>query len=318
VAVFDGECADAVDLVTESGRADVWLNTSNRQEAVDVCGESPLDVSADDRRATLDSLEVTADDGDEATVTVTTAFDEVSADVDFVLVHDGDDWMIDGLAVGPDAAFRGFGARFLSPEETVHAFLLADVEGNCETVVDLSTEDAWFLNWGAWDREEALAACQDGPVGEPADLPDDDIRATLDSTVLLSDDGSEATVGLTIFNRGEAVDVDYMLVLVDGAWKIRDIFEYPSVPPGPAPPGPGDLPDIGADPGPPTPPPTGDPLLDGLAEGCYQGDMLACDDLYIESQFGSAHEAYGQLCGGRLPEDRGSCTVAVPNPLPPG
>lgn len=311
VAVFDGECAAAVDEVTESGIADVWLNTSNHEEAIDACQESPLDVSDDDRQATLESVEEAANDGDQATVTFTTAFDDVSAAADFVLVHDGDDWMIDGLVLDPDEAFRGFGARFLSPEETVQAFLLADAEGDCVTSVDLATQEAWVANWDASAREEALAACEGTLVAEPSDIPADDLQATLDSALLVSEDGNQATVALTIINRGDIVDLDYLLVMVDGEWKIDDILERPGGL------GPDSPPDFGVDAGPPTPPPNGDPELDQFAQDCYQGNMDACDTLFFRSEFGSQYEDYGLTCGGRLREPAGSCIVAVANPLPP-
>jgi hypothetical protein len=312
LAVFDGECGTAVDVVTESGMADVWLHTSSREEAIDVCQESPLDTSDDDRQATLDSVEETTNDGDQATVTFTTAFDDVSAAADFVLVNSDDDWMIDGLVVNPDEAFRGFGARFLSPEETVQAFVLADVEGDCVTSTNLTTQAAWAVNWNASTPEEALAGCEGTSVAEPSDIPADDLQATLDSALLITEDGNQATVAMTIIDRGDIVDLDYLLIMVDGEWKIDDILEWSGGP------GPDSPPDFGLDAGPPTQPPSGDPEFDQLAQDCYQGNMDACDTLFLRSEFGSQYEDYGLTCGGRLLEPAGSCIVAVPDPLPPG
>jgi len=42
-----------------------------------------------------------------------------------------------------------------------------------------------------------------------------------------------------------------------------------------------------------------DPALDELWDGCEAGDMQACDDLYLDSPFGSEYEAYGNTCGNR-------------------
>lgn len=39
--------------------------------------------------------------------------------------------------------------------------------------------------------------------------------------------------------------------------------------------------------------------LEVLYENCDQGDMQACDDLYLESPFDSAEEAFGDSCGNR-------------------
>lgn len=42
-----------------------------------------------------------------------------------------------------------------------------------------------------------------------------------------------------------------------------------------------------------------DPALDELYTACEGGDEGACDDLYLESPFGSDYEAFGSSCGGR-------------------
>lgn len=41
-----------------------------------------------------------------------------------------------------------------------------------------------------------------------------------------------------------------------------------------------------------------DPYLDGLWDACAGGDMVACDDLFMESPFGSEYEEFGDTCGG--------------------
>ena len=42
-----------------------------------------------------------------------------------------------------------------------------------------------------------------------------------------------------------------------------------------------------------------DPQLDGLATACFEGDLLACDHLYLQSPVDSDYEEYGDTCGGR-------------------
>jgi Pericardin like repeat len=44
-----------------------------------------------------------------------------------------------------------------------------------------------------------------------------------------------------------------------------------------------------------------DPVMDGYARDCYDGDMGACDDLFMESPSDSAYETYGGTCAGRQP-----------------
>lgn len=49
------------------------------------------------------------------------------------------------------------------------------------------------------------------------------------------------------------------------------------------------------------PPVTSDPQLARLIEQCADGDMVACDDLFIESPLNSPEEDFGDTCGGRQP-----------------
>lgn len=44
-----------------------------------------------------------------------------------------------------------------------------------------------------------------------------------------------------------------------------------------------------------------DPDLDALADGCFEGDMDDCDQLFGDSPSDSDYEAYAEACGGRLP-----------------
>jgi hypothetical protein len=80
------------------------------------------------------------------------------------------------------------------------------------------------------------------------------------------------------------------------------------------------IPDGGgiAEDGPPTQPPGGgDATLQGLADDCYNGDMQACDDLFMQSEADSELEDYGDTCGHRFPTSQGFCVNALPDPQPP-
>lgn len=44
--------------------------------------------------------------------------------------------------------------------------------------------------------------------------------------------------------------------------------------------------------------------LDVLHSGCANGDLSACDALYLRSPAGSAYETFGATCGGRTSPDR--------------
>jgi hypothetical protein len=43
-----------------------------------------------------------------------------------------------------------------------------------------------------------------------------------------------------------------------------------------------------------------DPVLDAYADGCFEGDLQACDDLLYESPPMSDYEEYAGTCGGRV------------------
>jgi hypothetical protein len=60
----------------------------------------------------------------------------------------------------------------------------------------------------------------------------------------------------------------------------------------------------------PTQEPTGlgtDASMDALAQSCFDGDMQACDELYVTSPIGSAYESFGETCAGRTEPIPGSC-----------
>ncbi len=62
--------------------------------------------------------------------------------------------------------------------------------------------------------------------------------------------------------------------------------------------------------------PTGlgtDPMLDSLAQSCFDGDMEACDQLWRDSEPGSAYRDYGDSCAGRQELDTAQwCVVSFP------
>jgi len=45
-----------------------------------------------------------------------------------------------------------------------------------------------------------------------------------------------------------------------------------------------------------------DAALNQLAQSCFDGDMSACDSLYLQSPLDSEQETYGNTCGGRINE----------------
>jgi len=49
-----------------------------------------------------------------------------------------------------------------------------------------------------------------------------------------------------------------------------------------------------------------DPVLDALYDKCQAGDFQACDDLYMQSGFGTEYETFGDTCGDRN-EPQGYC-----------
>ncbi len=59
----------------------------------------------------------------------------------------------------------------------------------------------------------------------------------------------------------------------------------------------------------------GTPCIE-LAQACFDGTMQACDDLYFTSDFGSAHEAYGASCGGRIRDNPINCVEALGETAP--
>jgi len=63
-------------------------------------------------------------------------------------------------------------------------------------------------------------------------------------------------------------------------------------------------------------PPETTPEFAALAQGCFDGDMAACDELFRTTPIDSVEEAYGETCGGRLGEAQpNQCTTLVVPPV---
>lgn len=50
-----------------------------------------------------------------------------------------------------------------------------------------------------------------------------------------------------------------------------------------------------------------DPALDRLWDRCAEQDWAACDELYLDSPFGSEYESFGETCGDRTQEAFSTC-----------
>jgi hypothetical protein len=136
------------------------------------------------------------------------------------------------------------------------------------------------------------------------------IGAVIGGAILLTsgDDDDEPTAGSTVPGQpGEPGDI----TLPEAGDTTLPSVSLPDI---------GDIGDVGSDEGgPPAEPPSdgGDATLGGYADSCYQGDMQACDDLFMESDSGSELEDYGDTCGRRFDVSHGFCVNALPNPEPP-
>jgi hypothetical protein len=62
----------------------------------------------------------------------------------------------------------------------------------------------------------------------------------------------------------------------------------------------------------------GDPVLDSLAQSCFDGDLVACDHLFLQSPVDSPYEEYGDTCGGRQAAGTGRFCGLAPAEAPSG
>ena len=60
--------------------------------------------------------------------------------------------------------------------------------------------------------------------------------------------------------------------------------------------------------------------FDALADSCFDGDMAACDVLFLITPVDSSSEAYGDTCGGRVEEtdDEPTCVTEFDSEVPNG
>lgn len=60
------------------------------------------------------------------------------------------------------------------------------------------------------------------------------------------------------------------------------------------------------------------PELDALARACFEGDLFACDTLFLRTEVASDLEAYAQTCGGRIERESGApgCAARFDAPAP--
>jgi hypothetical protein len=108
-----------------------------------------------------------------------------------------------------------------SPEQTVRTVFAAIRDGDCETVIDLVTEDSWDLLASFADetvapgdvsRAEAIDLCQTDLTEERLD--------TLDEVELISQNDERAVLNVTSTTDGEATTELLVLVREDGRWKL--------------------------------------------------------------------------------------------------
>lgn len=216
-----------------------------------------------------------------------------------------------------------------SPEDAVHALFTAAKSGDCEAAVAVATESFF----GVSSREEALTACQ-GFVDSQAPGWVDDY--TVASVQLSAEQETTATVAVGLSpGPGSQAPPGWIIDLVRGedeVWLV-DAAEISTTSDVPAEDTEGQEPSETDDPGSgvgpdganqPAPPPTGaDAGMDDLAQECFQGEMVACDELFAatydeehpeQSEYPD-HAGYGYSCGGRFEgEVKEACQDLVPEP----
>lgn len=222
------------------------------------------------------------------------------------------------VAGGVGAYFALAGGDDSGPEAVADRYFDALLDRDCDAMVDT-------LALGDQSREEALSECQgfvatmgDGDLGpEVAEL----MPVDLVSTDIASESGSEATIDVEYRTQGGATETVQIVAVKDGGdWKIDPDRSFdvgtstvpsddlePSddtVPPPDDPPddgGDGGSGDVLSDPPIDSQEAIDNPALVSLAVSCSQGDMAACDDLWLDTDVGGELEAYAETCGGRAP-----------------
>lgn len=129
------------------------------------------------------------------------------------------------LAVGAFFLLSGDdSASASSPTDAVEGFFNAARDGDCSRAIGFITEASWSEG-GTMSREEALADCE-SELGEGSGF--DSLGAEIENVELVSEDGDNATVAVTISGTPGPVNVG--VVKEDGSWKV-DLNDLGSSPP---------------------------------------------------------------------------------------
>lgn len=202
----------------------------------------------------------------------------------------------------------GVGAYFVlsgddggsDPASVARRYFEAALDGDCGALMGM-------VEPGDKTEDELRSDCESelgGGIG--AQIPEDQadtIPTEVVSAEATSENEDDAIVTIEYRTRGGDTDtVDFRLVRVDGKWlvdvgnsldggsgdldvpDVPDVSDLPDVPDLP------DAPDSG-----------GSADLQDLADACGEGDMEACDDLWVNTDVGSDLEAFAETCGGRDP-----------------
>jgi hypothetical protein len=120
------------------------------------------------------------------------------------------------------ALFLVRGDEDRSPEATIRAFQEGSSTNDCETAVDLMTDESWALIMAAADgttqvpvspsREEAIRSCREHSG--------DNIDETLDNVEVISEESDRAVVAVTVTSDGDTSTYEVVLVREDGTWKL--------------------------------------------------------------------------------------------------
>jgi hypothetical protein len=198
------------------------------------------------------------------------------------------------------------------PDGVVRSYYNAAVDRDCAKMLDYVD-----LAASGTDRQTALGLCQDAysaeDSGVPTKLNSIEVKSEADTTAVV-------TVSYETADGPESEDVN--LNKVDGDWKINlgDIGANTTTttpestttteevtttteesttttegtgttvePTGTLTPPPADAPEMS------------NPDLAALANSCGGGDMVACDQLYWDSDLGGELETYAKSCGGLVP-----------------
>lgn len=215
-----------------------------------------------------------------------------------------------------------------SPAATVESYINAMQDGDCEAGNELVVESM---------QMDCDAEAPEGAGAPAAALESTEVE--VGAIEVAEETETEATVSYELTVNGSDQSDTAHLVNQDGAWLIDQLFGGTMTGGGTDPgattiPGGGSTdttlptdttpPPIGTDTtlpssggsttaGSPTPPPfidTSESRVPDQADvdACYAGDMVACDDMWIDTPGGSDIEEWSETCGGRLPPSEAQST----------